>query len=229
MASRGRRPRLVWLALAWLVAACAGAPPPPDITGPATHNAYVVSNGWHTGIVLARDGLPPGLLPEAEDFADAPYLEFGWGDRAYYPAKDPGMGATLAAALLPTRSVMHVAGLDRPPRTGSGGTEAVAILLTAAQRDRLAAGIDAGFDRPEGGRAAAGPGLYPDSLFYPARGRFHMFNTCNSWTARQLAAAGVPVSPAGVITAESLMRQLREPPTRTPATHQGTPVRSPQA
>ena len=52
-------------------------------------------------------------------------------------------------------------------------------------------------------------GLYPDSLFYNARGAFHLFNTCNTWTARKLKQGGVAISPSGVVTADGLMRRLR--------------------
>ncbi len=50
---------------------------------------------------------------------------------------------------------------------------------------------------------------YPDSNFYDARGRFHLFNTCNTWTARTLRAGGVNLSPSGVITADELVVRLR--------------------
>ncbi len=62
----------------------------------------------------------------------------------------------------------------------------------------------------DGSRAkATGPGLYAASLFYPAVGRFHLFNTCNTWTARALAAAGFDVVDANSTKAEELMRQVR--------------------
>ncbi len=78
---------------------------------------------------------------------------------------------------------------------------------------RLIAQIETSFDRPEGGRGeTVARGLYQDSRFYPARGRFHLFNTCNTWTARMLTAAGAGVSPSGVTTAEDLMRRLRDLP-----------------
>ncbi len=70
--------------------------------------------------------------------------------------------------------------------------------------------IDASFERAGAARAAAtGPGLYATSRFYPAKGRFHLFNTCNTWTARALAAAGFDVSASGTSRAETLMQQVR--------------------
>ena len=65
------------------------------------------------------------------------------------------------------------------------------------------------FDRGEGARSdifARGP--QPNSNFYRAHGRFHLFNNCNTWTARVLRAGGVNLSPTGVITAGQLMSSL---------------------
>jgi hypothetical protein len=52
-------------------------------------------------------------------------------------------------------------------------------------------------------------GLYGASWFYAARSRYHLFNTCNTWITRALSTAGLPVTPAGVITAGEVMRQVR--------------------
>ncbi len=197
----------------WLVA-CAPAPQPvPVDRGEPAHTVYVMSNGWHTGIVLPRDALPPGPIPEAADFPEAAFLEFGWGDREYYPSPDPTLSMALAAALTPTPAVMHMAGLPRPPQEHYREVEVLAIGLSATALERLIASIDSSFDRPSGDRAETiARGLYRDSWFYPAHGRFHLFNTCNTWTARMLSAAGVGVSPSDVKTSEDLMRRLRNLP-----------------
>ena len=194
-----------------LIGCAAMAPPAPAPEAPLSHTVRVISNGWHTGIVVRRAGLPRGRVPEAVGFAGARFLEFGWGDRAYYPSPRPGLGTTLAAALVPTPAVMHLAGLEAPPEDLYPQSEVLALRLGAAVFERLMAEIDASFERPDGVRAeAVAPGLYRDSRFYPARGRFHLFNTCNTWIARMLAAAGVEISPSGVVTAEHLMSRLRD-------------------
>ncbi len=51
-------------------------PLPPD-EGPLTHTVRVISNDWHTGIVLPRASLPPQRVPEAADFPSALFFEFG--------------------------------------------------------------------------------------------------------------------------------------------------------
>lgn len=199
------------LCAGWL-AACAPTPPllPAD-AGPAIREIHVVSNGWHTGIVVSRDDAAAlGALPEVGDLPDAAYLEFGWGDRVYYPAGEKTLGMTLSAALTPTPSVMHMAGRSQPPRGADEGWEAAALMLPQGAFDALVLAIADGFKRPDGGRAApVSPGLTSRSFFYDAHGQFHLFNTCNTWTARMLRAAGIAVSPAGVITADDLMTRLR--------------------
>ncbi len=204
-------------AFAWLVCVgslptCAEAPPlPPAGNEPRTHAVHVVSNGWHTAIVVPRPELAlTGLLPEADDFRDAAFLEFGWGDRVYYPAKEKTLGMTLKAALIPTPAVMHMAGLARAPELTHAESEVVRVALTEGGFRHLVRAIDGDFKRSEGGRAEPiSRGLYPSSNFYDARGRFHLFNTCNTWTARKLRAGGVNLSPSGIVTADELMARLR--------------------
>ena len=196
---------------AWL-AACTTAPQLPQSDGgPRIHEIRVVSNGWHAAIVLPRPDLAAtGLLPEADQFPDAAFLEFGWGDRAYYPAREKTLGMTLSAVLIRTPAVMHVAGRARAPERTDADTEVVHVALTEGGFRHLVRAIAGEFERLEGDSAEpVSPGLYPDSYFYDARGTFHLLNTCNTWTARMLRAGGVKVSPSGIITADELMARLR--------------------
>ncbi|MDE0205085.1 MAG: DUF2459 domain-containing protein, partial [Candidatus Tectomicrobia bacterium] len=73
-----------WLAVALSVAllvGCQTAAPIRD-TGLRSRLIHVTSNGWHTAIVVPAQALADsGAIPEAADFPDAAFLEFGWGDR----------------------------------------------------------------------------------------------------------------------------------------------------
>ena len=52
------------------------------------------------------------------------------------------------------------------------------------------------------------PGLYGASWFYAGRSPYSLSNTCNTWIARALETAGLPVTASGVMTAGDVMRQL---------------------
>jgi uncharacterized protein (TIGR02117 family) len=200
------------LCASWL-SACAAVPSSRLTDAQSPDQAVrVVSNGWHTAIVIPRVELAAsGLLPEAEDFPDAAFLEFGWGDRVYFPAERVTLGITLEAALIPTPAIMHIAGLSRAPELAHPDAEVLTVMLTETGLGLLIGSIAADFERPEEGRAMpVAPGLYPNSHFYPAHGAFHLFNTCNTWTARKLSEGGVELSSSGVVTADDLMARLRE-------------------
>ena len=197
------------LCAVWL-AAC-GTAPPADEDGPRTTLIRVASNGWHTAIIVPAAALTAtGLLPESADFPGAEFLEFGWGDRVYYPAQEKSLSMTLAAALIPTPAVMHMAGLTAAPADRASGPEVVSVALTETGFHSLVQALAGEFERPAGGRATSvSRGLYPGSRFYHARGAFHLFNTCNTWTARMLRAGGVPLSSSGIVTADELIARLR--------------------
>ena len=203
-----------WLVLSvtWFTA-CETAPlPSEEDIGPRTRLIHVASNGWHTAIVVPAPTLvTTGVLPEAADFSGAAFLEFGWGDRTYYPAKEQTLGMILTAALVPTPAIMHMAALQAPPEDDGSGLKVISVKLTESGLQSLAQALAAEFERPSGGRAeSVSRGLYSDSYFYHARGEFHLFNTCNTWTARMLHEGGVALSPSGIVTADGLMTRLRE-------------------
>ncbi len=202
----------VWLVGAIGLAACAAEIPLSQIDpSPQTQTVQIISNGWHTAIVVERaDLVATGLLPEADDFPNAAFLEFGWGDRVYYPAQEKTLGMTLDAALTGTPAVMHMAGLARPPEQTYRDIEVVPVALTADGFQRLIGAIAADFERPDGTRAApVSRGLYADSYFYNAHGSFHLFNTCNTWTARVLRAGGMDLTASGIIMADEAMARVR--------------------
>jgi len=180
---------------------------------PATagkHRIIVTSNGWHSGIVVPRTLVPLAAIPEAADFPTAAHIEFGWGDAEYYPTPRATLGLALLAAF-PGPAVMHVSGLPDHPARVFPTVSLLTLALDDAQLQRLIAALAASFDRAGAARAmpTTAAGLYPFSRFYPATGRFHAFNTCNTWTAQTLAAAGLPISAGGVQSADDLTSRLR--------------------
>ncbi len=172
---------------------------------------YLVSHGWHAGIVLRRADIPDSARLELGEFPNTEYLEVGWGDMDYYQIPDPHIGLILKAALLPTASVLHIVGFNGSVPAYFPYSEIIKIELSTAGLEHLSRTIAASFATDEANNPTSlGPGLYGNSCFYLSRETYHLFNTCNVWTARALRAAGVPITPARAMTVESLMSQARK-------------------
>ncbi len=168
--------------------------------GPAEVEAYVITNGVHTDVVLPlvaagidwRTDFPPGDARAARP--DAAFVAIGWGDREFYLNTPTWADLTarraLGAVLGRNSALLHVTWLARaqlpPGRTWK-------LALSTAQYHALAAQVRAAL--PEG-RAVRIPGAHyaDDDAFYEATGRYHLFQTCNTWTGRVLRQAGVPMS-----------------------------------
>lgn len=172
------------------------------------HTVHVVRRGWHSGLVIERAALlAAGIIPEVADFPSAPYLEFGWGDRAYYMSPDPTVWLTLQAAFAPTPAVLHVAPLDHP----LAGRRVDVIALDLSERgfaDLVKAVADTFESRSDGLVRPIASGLSPGAHFFAARGTFHLLNTCNTWVASMLAAGGVHIDPTEIATVGDLMGRV---------------------
>jgi uncharacterized protein (TIGR02117 family) len=201
----------VFLVVLFLASGCAWptADLPLRAQGENARNVFIVNYGWHTSIVIRKADIDLGAVPELRDFPDAEYVDIGWGDWDYYQATDPGLGLALKAVFWSSRSVLHVAGFKAAVEKHFSGSEIVRIALADEAFRPLVQFVSAAFSRPDGAPVASLPGLAPNSRFYPATGRFHLFRTCNTWVAEALRAAGLPITPAYAFTAGNLSRQAK--------------------
>ena len=191
-----------------LLVACTS--PPKDLFPPGLNepfkSIYLVSHGWHAGIVVKRADIPIGIWPQHNDFHEAEYLEVGWGDKDYYMTTEPHFGIMLKAGLLPSKSVLHVVGFSGSVMRYFQHSEVIRIELTEVGFERLCTYLENSFAQDEAGLSQSlGPALYGDGRFYLSRETYHAFNTCNVWTARALREAGCPITPAATLTVDSLM------------------------
>jgi uncharacterized protein (TIGR02117 family) len=200
-------PLLLWLGLVACATTANPVVPAPGST--AGTPIYITSNGWHTEIIVRAATLPVVRWPRREPFRDRLYLEVGWGDRDAYPADRLTVGLALKAALMSRGSTLRISGFDEPIAERFRGIEVVELRLSAAALDALTRFIEASHATDvEGEAIRVEPAGTGSTAFYLARGRFHALNTCNSWTARALQAAGLPLSPALTLTAHQLMLQV---------------------
>ena len=202
---------IVTVLMSLLVFACASPPNnlfPPDPDEPP-RTIYLVSHGWHAGIVISRADIPAGIWPQHHDFHAAEYLEVGWGDKDYYMTPNSNLGIILKAGLLPTASVLQVVGFSIPVTSYFPLSEVIRIDLSAAGLKRLCRYIENSYARGENTLSQPlGPSLYGEGQFYLSRETYHAFNTCNAWTARALREAGCPVTPAANLRVETLLTNV---------------------
>lgn len=197
------------LLLAFLLTACAAAPPAPGTgSGPHDEMLYLIVGGWHTEVALPRAGVPDLPPPLAAEFAGARYLVFGWGERGYYMAANPGIGDVLRA-LVPGPAVTLVVPLGVPPADAYGAQNVLALPVSHVGLAHAAAFLGGSIAEDHGNLLRAGAGPEPGSVFFESTGSYDIAHTCNTWTAEALAAAGLPVDPAGVVFADQVVRAAR--------------------
>ncbi len=174
----------------------------------APRTFYVVSHGWHTGLIVDRRDLIQRVPELKTDFGGVKFLEVGWGDQRFYRAQTVNFSLALWAVLFPTSSVLHIVEVPVSPRHYFSGSEVVEVSVPQTGYGKLLDFVAGSFSRTSSNDVMKlGRGLYGESRFYHAVGRFHAFNTCNTWVAEAIGATGYPIS-KGTITVRGLMSQL---------------------
>jgi uncharacterized protein (TIGR02117 family) len=159
---------------------------------------YVRTNGVHADLVVPTqwNGIDWGAEFPAHDMsglvAPARWIAFGWGDRGFmlttptWADLRPGTAFFALSGL--GQGAMHVEYLDSPD-----AYDARRVRLSAEQYRRLTAFIRDSFVRDAGGalRRIDAAGYFGTDAFYEAVPTYTFWFTCNEWTRRALAAAGV--------------------------------------
>jgi uncharacterized protein (TIGR02117 family) len=159
---------------------------------------YVRTNGVHADLVVPTqwNGIDWGAEFPARDMgglvAHSRWIAFGWGDRGFmlttptWADLRPGTAFFALSGL--GQGAMHVEYLDSP-----GAYDARRVRLSAEQYRRLAAFVRESFVRDAAGavRRIDAPGYFGTDAFYEAVPTYTFWFTCNEWTRRALAAAGV--------------------------------------
>jgi uncharacterized protein (TIGR02117 family) len=174
------------LFFAVLLVACAQSPVQPTTACAGTHTLYVVSHGWHSGIVVDRAELVQRVPALAADIGQDGYVEVGWGEVHFYLARETNALMALRAVLRPNAAVLQVVPFAEAPRRYFAQSEVVEVRTDEAGYAHALDFIAATF-KPELRRL--GPSLYGSGWFYGAEGSFHLFNTCNSWVAAAIDRA----------------------------------------
>ena len=170
---------------------------------------YVVSHGWHTGLVIPLEPVDEDVCPGLRMFEGWPFAEIGWGDEGFYRGGDSiSLTVALKAVATPTPTVLHVVGVSSPVEVFFSQSEVVAIDLEPESFTALCQFVGATFESDADRMPMdLGSGIYGASRFFRARGSYYFPETCNVWTLRALKSAGLPVVPVVGIRAENVIAQ----------------------
>ena len=181
----------------------------PDDESERTVSVYIVSHGWHAGIAIEASAIEE-YLPPHPDMPSAKFLKFGWGDGRYYTDSEAGFWLMMRAALLPTRSVIHVVGIDLPVERYFSGSKVIQIKVSAEGAKKMGEFVEERFRRDEYGEIVLeADGLYTNSVFFQATGRYYLPKTSNIWTARALRQTGYPITPIYSFTSGNVVQQAK--------------------
>ncbi|MCP3869055.1 MAG: TIGR02117 family protein [Gammaproteobacteria bacterium] len=179
-------------------------------TKEGTHDLFIVSHGWHTGIIVSGEAVEE-RLPELEKrFGHTSYIEFGWGDKGFYQAKEITTGLVLGAMFWPTSSVVHTVAVPRDVVSYFGSSEIELLCLNDSELSSLIDFIAGSFGKNDNGELVSlSGGIYGDSQFYQGMGDYFLMNTCNKWTAKGLRSIGMDIDPGFKLTASSVVEYVR--------------------
>ena len=159
---------------------------------------YLRSSGVHTDIIVpVQHSLQDwrSVFPY-QDFrfeGEAQYLAVGWGEQNFY-IHTPTWGdltvpVALNAMLLPSKSTLHVRYWRAAPPVSE---QCVPFSISEEQYVILIKHIRNTFKEKEGRAEVIKDAYYSKyDAFYEAKGKYHAFNTCNSWVNKGLKKASI--------------------------------------
>lgn len=201
---------------------CSSLPPVAKLADDAPRagykEIYVVSHGWHTGLVLPAIDIQSRLPGLKKRFGNAPFIEFGWGDKGFYQANEITTGLTFRAMFWSAGSVIHAVAVSGDVFKFFPNSDVQKLCLSDAAASSLIDFIANSFSRNSQGEIIElKNGIYGNSQFYDGVGDYHIFNTCNKWTAKGLSSAGFDIFPAFKLTAGSVMNYVHDQINTCPA------------
>lgn len=163
---------------------------------------YLISNGVHTDIAMPmthrvfdwRQLNPPHDTP-IKPQAQPQYIAIGWGDRDFYINTPTWADLTFSTAFYAITGLGQSAiRVSHHFQEMKENENIVKIMISEHEYRQLVQQIQSHFKRHENGtvqRIRHNSGNNNET-FYESHGRYHLFQTCNTWTNTQLKASGLP-------------------------------------
>lgn len=172
---------------------------------------YVVSQGWHSGVVVPASCIPDTLWPEAYDFSGYNYLQIGWGDKDFYQHRGFNLWYGTKAVLWPTASALQVMGLHQVSNLQYYADETVSLEISQEGYDNLCKFLQEQFQQNDSSQyIPLEEGLYQNSRFFLGRQSYYFPKNSNVWTARTLKQAGIDINPIWYQTQKLLLNKMKK-------------------
>ncbi len=161
---------------------------------------YVRSNGVHTDVCFPTEShlFNWGEMISKHDFPENnsfDYISIGWGDKGFFldtPTWAELKASTaINAVFFPSPTAMHIAYSDKPIES----EDCVEVKISKKQYSQMIKFIQSSFALHQSKiMLIKGKGYSKRDNFYEAKGSYHLFKTCNSWTNSVLRKGGIHTS-----------------------------------
>jgi uncharacterized protein (TIGR02117 family) len=172
------------------------------------HAVYVIDHGIHTAIVMQSMQVLPAIGLQDSIYRKYRYVEIGRGDAGFYQEKEEKLSTALAAIFLSTPAVLHLRGYNSPPYRRYPQSRTLEVRLSRIALQKLVDALADSFAMENGVAIEVGEGVDERSRFFKALGNYHLFYTCNNWTAEMIELADYPLNHRWAFFAGSVMKQI---------------------
>jgi uncharacterized protein (TIGR02117 family) len=170
--------------------------------------AYVIDHGMHTAVVVDAMSLSARLGLTDTLFGQFKFIEIGRGDAGFYQVEEETLAVTLKALFLPTPAVLHLSAYNNLPAKKFPSSKIIEIKLSQSAMKKLLDAIVSDFSLDQGQAIELAPGRDKNSRFFQSKGNYHLFYTCNNWTADVIEQADYPINHRWSFFSDSVMDQL---------------------
>lgn len=168
---------------------------------------FLIKQRWHTAIVFQTSDIDSSIFPVIKNFNKFKMIDIGWGDEEFYQYPDFDWELAFKALFYPTPSTLRIEGISISRELYFDLSEIVVRLLVSdSQFNAILKYIDNTFYRDEFGEKILSNRASGQIIFYAANGKYHLFNTCNTWLARCLRNAGLDIK-TDIILTEQLFNE----------------------
>jgi len=172
---------------------------------------YIAKLAWHTEIIIEREAAV-AYFPKLEPrYSDYKYMGISWGDMEYFPAPKGTIGLAIKAILWPTKSTLLVMNYKHLPLWSLEKQDYIEIQICEECFISMLKYFSNSFAIDSSGNPRKIPSeIYNYGTFYLSKEKYHLFKTCNVWTAKALQKAGIPVRSFFALRARNVLRQLHK-------------------